>query len=377
MYCDDALIENNRLLRQLRRHLPDVQPPPDTCVHNTIADNRGPSGYGIGLKDMDDAVIVDNLFLDNRVGAYLDSSPREMDSIGVFSGNVFAYNDIGVEMMPSVQRNMFSGNSFIDNEEQVAVVRRRATCRATRWTVDGHGNYWSDYAGYDADGDGLGDMAYGSERLFENLMQQEPQLRLFLYSPATNAIDFAARAFPVVKPKPKLVDERPFMTPMIPAGAPPLPGPDNSRLALAGRRPDPGRPGPGRAAAPEPAALLSARQTAAEPPIMNEMITVTNITKRFGGLTAVDDLSFTVQAGQAVALWGANGAGKTTALRCLLNLIPFEGHITMDGLDVAQQGKAARRLIGFVPQELNFHDDMTVAETLTVLRPAEESARRL
>jgi len=98
---------------------------------------------------------------------------------------------------------------------------------------------------------------------------------------------------------------------------------------------------------------------------MSEMITVTNVTKRFGGLTAVDDLSFQVQAGEAVALWGANGAGKTTALRCLLGLLPFEGSVTIADKDVQTQGKAARSLMGFVPQELNFHDDMTVAETLT------------
>ncbi|UCC51089.1 MAG: ABC transporter ATP-binding protein [Anaerolineaceae bacterium] len=98
---------------------------------------------------------------------------------------------------------------------------------------------------------------------------------------------------------------------------------------------------------------------------MSEMITVTNITKRFGGLTAVDDLSFSVNAGEAVALWGANGAGKTTALRCLLGLLPFSGSVTIAGKDVQKQGKAARSLMGFVPQELNFHDDLTVAETLT------------
>jgi ABC-type multidrug transport system ATPase subunit len=95
------------------------------------------------------------------------------------------------------------------------------------------------------------------------------------------------------------------------------------------------------------------------------MITVTNLTKRFKGLTAVDNLSFTVERGQAVALWGANGAGKTTALRCLLHLLPFEGQVTLADLDVKKQGKAARSLIGFVPQELTFHDDLTVMETIT------------
>ncbi len=94
------------------------------------------------------------------------------------------------------------------------------------------------------------------------------------------------------------------------------------------------------------------------------MIEVRNLTKRFGRFTAVQDLSFTVAEGEAVALWGANGAGKTTAVRCLLNLFPYEGEITVNGLDARRQSKAVRRLVGFVPQELSFHDDMSVAETL-------------
>lgn len=220
MYCDDAVISGNRLTnnsvgtflmysRRVHMH------------NNTIAHNRGPSGYGVGLKDMDDTVVVDNLFLDNRVGAHLDTSPREVDSIGEFTGNVFAYNDIGVELMPSVRHNMFSSNSFVENEEQVAISGGGMLVENS-WTVDGEGNYWSDYAGYDADGDGRGDIVYKSERLFENIMQQEPLLRLFIYSPASNAIDFAARAFPLVQPKPKLTDEEPQMAPRIP-DAPPLP----------------------------------------------------------------------------------------------------------------------------------------------------------
>jgi ABC-type multidrug transport system ATPase subunit len=95
------------------------------------------------------------------------------------------------------------------------------------------------------------------------------------------------------------------------------------------------------------------------------MIVVSALTKRFGQLAAVDALSFEVAKGQAVALWGANGAGKTTALRCLLGLLPFQGRVTIGGMDVNRRGKAVRGLVGFVPQELNFHDDLTAEETVT------------
>ena len=221
MYCDDALITQNSLLNNsvgaFMMYSRRVN-----LVSNTISGNRGPSGYGIGLKDMDDAVIEYNLFLDNRIGAHLDTTPREVDSVGQFNGNVFAYNDIGVEMLPSVRHNEFVGNSFVENEEQVSIAGSGGLFGANSWTVGGEGNFWSDYAGFDADADGQGDIEYKSERLFENLMEQAPELRLFLYSPATNAIDFAAKAFPAVRPRPKLVDERPYMTPSIPTDAPAL-----------------------------------------------------------------------------------------------------------------------------------------------------------
>lgn len=221
MYCDDATIEHNRLLDNsvgaffmYSRRV--------NLTNNTIAGNRGPSGYGIGLKDMDDAIITENLFLDNRVGAHLDTSPREVDSIGRFDGNVFAYNDIGVGMMPSVRNNEFFNNSFVDNEEQVAV-SGGGQLKGNSWSIDGVGNYWSDYAGYDADENGTGDLVYKSDRLFEDLMQREPNLRMFLYSPATNAIDFSAKAFPIVRPQPKVEDEFPLMAPVVPTGTPPMP----------------------------------------------------------------------------------------------------------------------------------------------------------
>lgn len=222
MYCDDAIIENNLLtgnsvgtFLMYSRRL--------NLLNNTIAHNRGPSGFGVGLKDMDDAIIENNLFLDNRIGAHLDNSPREVNSIGRFDGNVFAFNDVGVNLMPSVRRNQFVINSFVENEEQVAIAGRGGRSSDNAWTIDGQGNYWSDYVGYDGDADGLGDVPYKAERLFENLMDQNSSLRLFLYSPAEQAVDFAARAIPFVKPQPKMTDEAPLMEPVMPEDLPAVP----------------------------------------------------------------------------------------------------------------------------------------------------------
>ena len=93
------------------------------------------------------------------------------------------------------------------------------------------------------------------------------------------------------------------------------------------------------------------------------MIVANTITKRYGKMLALDNVSFQIEAGESVALWGANGAGKTTAIRCLLGIHHFEGTLTINGIDVLQQGKSARALIGYVPQEITFFE-MSVAETL-------------
>jgi ABC-type multidrug transport system ATPase subunit len=93
------------------------------------------------------------------------------------------------------------------------------------------------------------------------------------------------------------------------------------------------------------------------------MIKVDNLTKRFGRFTAVQDLSFRVDGARALALWGPNGAGKTTVLKCMLGLLRYEGHIAVDNLDLHTDGRTARRLLGYVPQELAFYDDLNLVET--------------
>lgn len=94
------------------------------------------------------------------------------------------------------------------------------------------------------------------------------------------------------------------------------------------------------------------------------MITIQNVTKRFGRATAVDGVSLKLEPGDSVAMWGTNGAGKTTLLRCVLGLLSFSGSISVGGFDVRRRGKEARRLIGYVPQEIGFYDDLGVDEAI-------------
>ncbi len=93
------------------------------------------------------------------------------------------------------------------------------------------------------------------------------------------------------------------------------------------------------------------------------MITFTHLTKRFGHYTAVDDLSFGVAPERATALWGPNGAGKTTVIKCLLGLLRYQGAIKVNRYDAYRQGRDARRLVGYVPQELAFYEEMSTLDT--------------
>src|SRR5579884_326688 len=186
--------------------------------HNIFAHNQGTaSGYGVGFKDLDDVVAEENLFIDNRIGIYLDNSPHLIDSWNRIKRNVIAFNDVGASLMPSIERNAFSGNSFIENTEQIEV-RGGGTLSGNKWFEDREGNYWSDYVGYDENRDGIGDVSYLAESLFESFIDRYPNLKVFILSPVSQAIEFASQAFPLIKPEPKVIDKYPLIHAYIPDG---------------------------------------------------------------------------------------------------------------------------------------------------------------
>jgi ABC-type multidrug transport system ATPase subunit len=94
------------------------------------------------------------------------------------------------------------------------------------------------------------------------------------------------------------------------------------------------------------------------------MIVLNNISKHFGSHPVLRGVSLTVEPGQSVALWGANGAGKTTIIRCICGLYDYGGSIRVGSFDARAQPKQARQCLGYVPQSCGLSDDLRVAEAV-------------
>jgi len=95
------------------------------------------------------------------------------------------------------------------------------------------------------------------------------------------------------------------------------------------------------------------------------MIEVSHLTKRYGNLTAVDDISFTVEAGQVLGFLGPNGAGKSTTMKMIAGFLsPTGGSIRVAGHDVEHSPLAAKRVMGYLPEGAPSYGEMTVAAFL-------------
>lgn len=133
-----------------------------------------------------------------------------------FHDNLVADSGIGIHLTAGSVRNRVWANRFVDNRVQVKYVQNLAQ----EWSVDGRGNYWSDYLGWDLDGDGIGDIPFRPNDGVDVLLWKYPAARSLMSSPAILLLRYVQRAFPVFTP-PSVQDSHPLMR--IPAAT----GPDH------------------------------------------------------------------------------------------------------------------------------------------------------
>lgn len=371
MYADDTLVENNQFVGNAVG-IYTMYSKRVRLLANELRGQRGPSGYALGFKDSDDIEVAGNYLIDNRAGLFVDAAPFSPQGTARFQENVIAFNDVGAILLTSTRRAALTGNTFWENLEQVAIQGGGDLSRANTW----QGNYWSDYAGFDVDGDGVGDTPYQAERFFEGLTDREPLLRALIYSPAAQALEFAGAALPIFKPQPKLTDPAPSMRPapipaaLLPehAAGLPLAGVALGLLVVTVV---------GGALAARPGAkpmLVKEGSAAADAPAV---LTAAGVTKRYGRAVVLDGVGFEARRGEALALWGANGAGKSTLIKAILGLIEFDGAIAVQGQAVRQAGKAARRAIGYVPQDVVFYEQSVRATLAYFARLKKAPAARI
>jgi ABC-2 type transport system ATP-binding protein len=98
---------------------------------------------------------------------------------------------------------------------------------------------------------------------------------------------------------------------------------------------------------------------------MTNAITASNLTKKFGSFTAVDNITFNVKRGEVFGFLGANGAGKTTAIKMLIGLSkPTSGEATVAGLDLMTQSEKIKERIGYMSQKFSLYEDLTIRQNI-------------
>lgn len=235
MYSDHSRFEDNRFLHNevggFLMYSTDI-----TFERNVFAEARGVLGKGLGFKDAERIDARNNLLVGNAVGIFLDNSPHSVGTFNRFSDNTFAFNDVAVGLLPSVARNRFVHNAFVNNGTP-ATVSGGGNALANTWSS----NYWSDYVGFDTNHDGVGDAPFVFDRITDALVARHEDLGLFRASPAMETLTLIGRILPALRPQPIVIDSTPRMASPVtgparePAPAAPVPRwPGALLIALAG-----------------------------------------------------------------------------------------------------------------------------------------------
>ncbi|HEX6827791.1 MAG TPA: nitrous oxide reductase family maturation protein NosD [Burkholderiales bacterium] len=172
--------------------------------NQTVRNNRawGNSDHGIMLRSIQDSVVENNVVAGNNRGFFIYDA-----EYNVLRGSLVVDNRVGVHLWAGSIHNEVEGNDFIGNREQI----RYVASRDEKWGVK-QGNYWSNYVGWDRDGDGVGDVPYEANDLVDQLTWRHPMMKLLLASPAVQTLRLIARQFPLLR-APSVVDPNPRMRP--------------------------------------------------------------------------------------------------------------------------------------------------------------------
>jgi nitrous oxidase accessory protein len=204
MYAHDSTVRRSHfeknvvgifVMYSMRLHVED----------NVLAGARGAAGIGLGFKDSDAVQVRGNWIVANTIGTYLDNTPRTKADPVDFDDNVLALNDVAMRLNTSESGLTFRGNDFHQNAELIAV-----DGGGDAMFVAMRGNHYSDYEGYDLDGDGVGDVAYEVKALSSELTESRPALKLFHGTAAMGLVDAVARAMPMLASQKLLVDPAPL-----------------------------------------------------------------------------------------------------------------------------------------------------------------------
>jgi nitrous oxidase accessory protein len=208
MYSQDTDVRRNRFERN-STGIVVMYSERVRIVENDIARHDGPSAVGILLKDSDDLEVLRNRIVWNKAGIFWDNSPARTDAWNEIRENLLLWNVVAFVFQPNVRRNRIAHNFVVENLQSVEIPGG-GTLTGNEWTWDGRGNFWSDYVGYDLQGDGIGDVPYRAEALLDQLTDRHPQLRLLAWTPAGLVLEGVSRLLPLFPVRPRIEDPRPW-----------------------------------------------------------------------------------------------------------------------------------------------------------------------
>ncbi len=166
--------------------------------NNRFEHNWGTASYGLLLKEIYDAEITNNVFEQNTIGISVDGSTRIN-----YTNNTFSRNGWAVTIIGACYENIFSRNNFLNNALDLSY---NSKINSNSF----ENNYWSEYAGYDLDKNGVGDIPYRPVKLFSYIVHRTPETIILLRSMFVDIINFSEKVSPVFTPD-NLIDSMPLM----------------------------------------------------------------------------------------------------------------------------------------------------------------------